>query len=138
MSFFDKLKYGFQRAMQGRYGGADRLNRTLIYGCLALVILNMFLHSTVLSILSTATLVWAFFRMFSRNATARYQENIRFEQIWSQIVLRVKQFITRMKNIRTTKYFHCPKCKSLLKMPRGVGEKTVTCGKCGEKFRQKA
>ncbi len=138
MSFFDKLKYGLQRAMQGRYGGADKLNRVLVYGCLIVVILNMFLHSTILSLVSTAALVWAFFRMFSRNYTARAAENAAFERLWNKAAVSVRQFVTRMKNIRTTKYFHCPKCKSLLKMPRGVGEKTVICGKCGEKFKQKA
>ena len=43
-----------------------------------------------------------------------------------------------MKNIKQYKYFTCPKCKSRLKLPRGVGEVTVTCGKCGEKIKKKA
>jgi transcription elongation factor Elf1 len=36
------------------------------------------------------------------------------------------------------KYFKCPECKSWLRLPRGVGEVTVTCGKCRHAFKQKA
>jgi hypothetical protein len=81
MSFFDKLKYGFIRFMQGRYGGTDKLNRFLIYGAIALMVVNMFLNLSLLSLLSTAMYVYAIFRMFSRNMSARYAENVKFEQL---------------------------------------------------------
>ena len=138
MSFFDKLKYGFIRFMQGRYGGTDKLNRFLIYGAIALMVVNMFLNLSLLSLLSTAMYVYAIFRMFSKNMHARYQENVKFEQIFGKTQTSVRQFIVRMKNSKQYKYFTCPKCKSRLKLPRGVGEVTVTCGKCGEKIKKKA
>ena len=138
MSFFDKLKYGFIRFMQGRYGGTDKLNRFLIYGAIALMIVNMFFGSSILSLLYTAMYFYAIFRMFSRNMSARYAENTKFEQLFGKAQISVRQFIVRMKNSKQYKYFTCPKCKSRLKLPRGVGEVTVTCGKCGEKIRKKA
>lgn len=137
MSFLEKIKTGFQRMVQGRYG-ADRLGQTLVYGALAVMIINIFANSLILNMLYAALLVWAIFRMFSRNVSARYNENIRFEQLFQKASLKTKQTAVRAKNLKKYKYYSCPKCKASLKLPRGVGEVTVTCGKCGEKFKQKA
>lgn len=137
MSFWEKIKTGFQRMMQGRYG-ADKLGQTLVYGALAVMIVNLFFNSLILNILYAALIVWAIFRMFSRNVSARYNENIRYEQLFQKTSIKVKQTATRLKNVKKFKYYSCPKCKASLKLPRGVGEVTVTCGKCGEKFKQKA
>lgn len=138
MSFLDKLKYGFIRFMQGRYGGTDKLNRFLLYGAIGLTIVNMFLGWPLLGLLYNAMLIYAIFRMFSKNMHARYQENVKFEQIFGKSMTSFRHFTVRMKNSKQYKYFTCPKCKSRLKLPRGVGEVTVTCGKCGEKIKKKA
>ena len=50
----------------------------------------------------------------------------------------VRQFINRVKNLRKYKYFKCPECHARLRLPRKVGEVTVTCGKCRHAFKQKA
>jgi len=138
MSFMDKLKYNFMRFMQGRYGGLDKLNRTLLYGAIGVMIVNLFLGLGVLNLLVWLMYGYAIFRMFSRNISARYNENVKFEALWGKARTECKQFVVRMKNSKQYKYFTCPKCKSRLKLPRGVGEVTVTCGKCGEKIKKKA
>lgn len=138
MSFLDKLKYKLINFMQGRYGGLDKLNRVLLYGSIGLMLVNMFLGIPLLNLLFWAMWGYALFRMLSRNMSARYQENVKFEQFYGKVQTSVKQFIVRMKNSKQYKYFTCPKCKSRLKLPRGVGEVTVTCGKCGEKIKKKA
>lgn len=138
MSFLDKLKYKLINFMQGRYGGSDKLNRVLLYGSIGLMLVNMVLGIPLLNLLFWAMWGYALFRMLSRNISARYQENVKFEQFYGKVQTSVKQFIVRMKNSKQYKYFTCPKCKSRLKLPRGVGEVTVTCGKCGEKIKKKA
>ena len=35
-------------------------------------------------------------------------------------------------------YYRCPQCRAWLRLPRNIGEKTVTCGKCGATFKKKA
>ena len=50
----------------------------------------------------------------------------------------LRQAVVRMKNIRKYKYYKCPNCKARLRMPRGLGEKTVTCSQCKHSFKQKA
>lgn len=138
MSFLDKLKYKLINFMQGRYGGSDKLNRVLLYASIGLMLVNMVLGIPLLNLLFWAMWGYALFRMLSRNISARYQENVKFEQFYGKVQTSVKQFIVRMKNSKQYKYFTCPKCKSRLKLPRGVGEVTVTCGKCGEKIKKKA
>lgn len=138
MSIWDKFKYRFMHFMQGRYGGTDKLNRTLLYGAIVVMIINLFFNSFVLEVLCIAMYVWVIFRMFSKNMSARYRENQKFEEIWNKMRTPVKQFFVRLKNSKKYKYFTCPKCSSRLKLPRGVGEVTVTCGKCGEKIKKKA
>lgn len=138
MSFWDKLKYKMMNFMQGRYGGADRLNRVLLYGALVVLVLNLFFGSALLEILCLAMYGWGLFRTFSKKHGARYRENQKFEQLWFKATTSVRQFWVRLKNSKQYKYFTCPKCKSRLKLPRGVGKVTVTCGKCGEKIRKKA
>lgn len=138
MSFWDKFKYNFIRFMQGRYGGADKLNRVLLYGAIAIMLLNMFFGIPLVNLLVWVMYGYAIFRMFSRNMSARYRENEKFEQLWNKLRTECKQFTVRMKNSKQYKYFTCPKCKSRLKLPRGVGEVTVTCGKCRHAFSKKA
>ena len=46
--------------------------------------------------------------------------------------------INRIRNSKKYRYFKCPKCKKLLRIPRGVGSVTITCKDCGTKFDKKA
>ena len=61
----------------------------------------------------------------SRNTYRRYQENRKF-----------LQFFTRLKD-RQNRYFDCPKCRQLVRVPRGKGKIAITCPRCKEKFIRK-
>ena len=74
----------------------------------------------------------------SRDLEKRYSENEWFVKLWRGKSTAVKQSVNRMKNMKKYKYFKCPDCKSYIRLPRGVGEVTVTCGKCHHAFKQKA
>ena len=63
--------------MQGRYG-QDAFTRFLLGAMLACVVLNLLVGSRFLSIMAWALLVYAYFRLFSRNHAARYAENQRY------------------------------------------------------------
>ena len=64
-------------------------------------------------------------RTLSRNTYRRYQENRKF-----------LQFFTRLKD-RQNRYFDCPKCRQLVRVPRGKGKIAITCPRCKEKFIRK-
>ena len=134
MSFLDKIRAGAQRLMAGRHG-ADELSMALLIAGLALSIIGSFTRLGLLALLSMALYIYAIFRMFSRDHQKRYAENQKYLSFFHG---EVKQFFVRLKNIRKYEYFKCPECHARLRLPRKVGEVTVTCGKCRHAFKQKA
>lgn len=96
---------------------------------LVLCIVGMFVHNVTVNLLLTlgsyGMLVWSLVRCFSRDTYKRYQENRRF-----------LLFFDRIKD-KDNRYFSCPKCKQMVRVPRGKGKISITCPKCSEKFIKK-
>ena len=137
MTFWQKIKDAFRKFMMGRHG-ADQLGQALMVAGLVILLLNLFLRSPILILLWLALYVYAMFRIFSRNNEKRWAENQKYVA-WSQnFRTNTRQATVRLKNSKKYKYFRCPKCNSWLKLPRKVGEVTITCGKCGNAFKKKA
>jgi len=126
--FTMKIAYAYRRFMEGRYG-TDRLNMTILTTGLVLCIVSMFFRipavNLTLTLLSYVLMFWAIFRTLSRNTYKRYQENRKYLQI-----------IDRLKD-REHRYFDCPKCRQLVRVPRGKGKIAITCPRCREKFVKK-
>ena len=108
------IRNAIRRFMYGRYGN-DQLN-------LFLVVLYLALY-----LLFAATL--------SRNLTRRREENAKFLHLIDPAVrwLRLRRTIRRDKEHR---YFKCPNCGQMLRVPRGKGKITVTCRGCGASFQE--
>ena len=123
--------------MQGRYG-MDYLGRFTIILGLAAIILSMFIDSAILSILAWACIIFAYFRMFSRNVRKRYDENVRFLNKTAKI----RGFFKSQKNLMAQrKDYHiytCPGCKQKIRIPRGKGKIEIRCPKCGTTFIKKS
>ena len=90
------------------------------------------------SFLGLATLIYTLFRMFSRNTARRTAENAWFWNRSAKLRTAFSQARVRFKNRKEYKYFRCPKCHAWLKLKRGSGEGTLTCGKCKHAFKAKA
>lgn len=118
---------GIRKFMQGRYG-SDALSLFLL--CLG-VVLNLFigryLIGQIVAVVIFAVVIW---RMFSRNIYARQKENAAYLRIW----YKVKGIFTPRPDAKTHKRFKCPKCRQMVRVPRGKGKIMITCPKCGEKF----
>jgi hypothetical protein len=110
----------------------------LAWGGLVLYFLSAILGSGLLVLLSLATYVYTLFRIFSRNNEKRSAENRRYLGWKNKLSTTLKQARTRFKNRKQFKYFRCPSCKAWLRVPRGKGVVTVTCGRCHNNFTQKA
>lgn len=137
MSFLAKIKESLRKFMIGRRG-ADELSFALLIAALALMILSSFTAGALFNLISLILYGLCIFRMFSRNLTKRYEENRRYVEWSRKLKTSISQGWVRLKNIRKYKYFKCPECKSWLRLPRKVGEVTVTCGKCRHAFKKKA
>ena len=113
--------------------GADSLSRTTcILACL-LLILSMFFHgvvSTVLWALALAFLVISYFRMLSRNIWKRRAENQKFLDKTAPIRKKVNQWKLRWRQRNLYAFFKCPQCGTVLRVPKGKGKIRVTCKNC--------
>ena len=134
---WQKFKAGLRNFMSGR-NGADQLSLALLISGIILSLLSTLLRFGLLYYVGLAAYIWAIFRMFSRNVVKRREENTRFINFRQNYRSSIRQFFTRLKNIKKYRYVRCPECKARLRLPRKVGEVTVTCGKCHHQFRQKA
>lgn len=137
MSFWNKVKRSFQQFMTGR-NGVDDLTNAMIIAALVLMLLTTFTGSVLLNMISLILYAVSIFRMFSRNIAKRYEENRKYVEWRQRFGTTASQKWVRLKNSKKYKYFKCPECGSLLRLPRKVGEVTVTCGKCRHAFKQKA
>ena len=137
MSIWQKIRNGLTAFMAGRHG-SDNLGMFTLFAGLGLSLAGSILGLGILSLLGFALYVITIFRMFSRNNEARVKENQKYIQLTSQWKTRWFQFVKRQKNRKEYKYFRCPKCRLLLRLKRGSGEKEITCVRCGHQFRKKA
>lgn len=122
--------------MQGRYGN-DQLNRflmilTLVFFALSLLGIQPFY------LLGVIGLIYAYFRMFSRNLYKRRMEN----NAYMKYEYRVKQFFTTwkrdMRQRKTHHIYRCPSCRQKIRIPRGKGKIEIRCPKCGQTFIKKS
>ena len=105
---FRKIGDGLRKFMAGRYG-SDRLNQCLLGA----------------AFLAYIPLIWSIFRMYSRNIEARRRENAAFLRFFSRLT--DKQY----------RYFRCPGCRQVVRVPRGKGKINIRCPKCSRQFIKK-
>lgn len=137
MSFGQKIKAALAKFIQGRHGTDNLGMFTLVTG-LVLSLVSMFTGSGILSAIGLLLYIVTLFRMFSRNNEKRQAENRKYIDLTGGWKTKFQQWKNRMKNRKTYKYFKCPKCKAMLRLTRGCGEKDVTCPRCQNQFKQKA
>lgn len=133
MGILGNLRDKLAAFMYGRYG-ADQLYKALIVLYFILFAANLFANSIILTVVMWAVLFWTIFRSFSKNISQRSMENDKFMNIWNTIKAKAMLSIRRIKEIRTRRYRKCPHCKSVLRLPRKTGKRTVTCPRCNKRF----
>jgi hypothetical protein len=122
--------------MIGRYG-PDQFYFCLFVTALVISFIARLTVLDYLIFLSYAVLFYAMFRFLSRNITARRRENDVFLRYYWPVKRKVQMRIQRLKERKTHRFFECPACKNMLRVPRGKGRIQITCPKCGERFEKK-
>ena len=139
MSFFQWLRNALSRFMYGR-NGADQLGVCMIWGAILLDLAGMLIKksgivSGIIGFAATALAIWALWRVFSRNLEKRRAENAAFlQKIWWPVKRRFASG-RQQRMDREHKYFTCPKCKTVCRVPAGKGKIVITCPKCGAEIR---
>ncbi|MBQ8093631.1 MAG: hypothetical protein IJ242_08665 [Clostridia bacterium] len=138
MKFLDTLREKIAHFMSGRYG-SDQLSFTMVIAALVVTLIGALTGTrVVLTVVADVLLILVFVRMLSKDRLRRAHENQVFLEKTAGIRKAVVEWYNRMKNMRKYHYFTCPKCKKRLRVPRGIGQVTITCKECGEKFDRKA
>ena len=127
---FRERLYSF---MIGR-NGADALSRALLFAYLFVFVINLFVRSYIVYALGYAIVIYALFRMLSRNLAARRRENAWYLRVESKVKGFFKLQKNRWRDRKTHVFRKCPSCKSVLRLPRQRGKHTVNCPRCHHRF----
>lgn len=127
------FRYKLIQFMRGRYG-VDMLFYVIFTVAAVMALINCFVRSVWLQFAVYGVVLYAFFRVFSRNIEARRREN--------QFFIKIKYASLKKRNIRrrrkadyTHVYKKCPRCHAVLRLPRRKGRHTTVCPKCDKKFK---
>ena len=142
MSFFQRLRNGLSRFMYGR-NGADQLGLCIIWTAIVLDLISMLVKkngiiSSIIGLVTTVMVLWALFRVFSRNLEKRRAENAAFlQKIWWPIKRKFNSG-KQQRMDKEHKYFTCPNCKTVCRVPVGKGKIVITSPKCRHEIRGKS
>lgn len=121
--------------MSGRYGTDALTNALLIFGAVVSFI-NIFLRSWIIQIFVYGVIIFAIYRVMSRNHEARRKENRFFNEKLNVFKSKIEIYKSQ-KNDKFHVYRKCPACKAVLKLPHRIGEHTTVCPRCGREFKVK-
>ncbi|MBQ8802969.1 MAG: hypothetical protein IJZ53_04970 [Tyzzerella sp.] len=127
------MKEKLQRFMIGRYG-VDAFSKFLMVVILIFWVLDLFIDSKILYSWSILLIIYVYFRMFSRNVSKRYQENVKYLEIKNKVLRKLKLEKSHMEQRKTHHIYKCPTCKQKIRIPRGKGRICITCPKCKTEF----
>ena len=134
MGFMQKV----QQFMYGR-NGFDFFGLFLFIVAFVVSTVNFFIWDYWVSlgiyIFQLLILIYATFRILSKNTYKRGRENARFRRIFDAVKSFFKLQINRIKDIKTHRYRKCRYCKATLRLKRRRGKHTVSCPKCRGEFK---
>lgn len=129
----EKMREKMIRFMQGRHG-QDEFGRFLLGAAMVCVLLNLLFHSELLYLVAWVLLIYTYFRVFSKNHTARYNEN----QKYLRTKAKYFYWFGQQKKLANERKIHhiysCPKCHQKIRIPKGKGKIMVRCPKCHHEF----
>lgn len=127
------MKEKLIRFMYGRYG-VDSFGKFLTGFGFASLIFTLFLPWRLFYLLAWAAIIYAYFRMFSKNIYKRSAEN----QAFLKYTARIRGFFWKQKNLmaqrKTHHIYKCPSCKQKIRVPKGKGKIEIRCPKCQTTF----
>lgn len=126
----------FRNFMTGRYGG-DHFGIFLIILSMVLCVVLLLVPLPFVSWLGWIPLIFALYRMFSKQIEKRQAENYAFLRKWGAVRTWHWRLKNRLADAKTHRYYTCPGCGKKLRVPRGKGKISITCPQCGKKFIKK-
>lgn len=131
-NFMNNLRMKMYYFMQGRYGN-DQFNRFLLTASMVCLVLSLFLGNFVY-LFALILLVYANFRMLSKNTQKRYHENLMYMGYTKHLRGFISTWKLRFKERKTHHIYRCSKCGQNIRVPKGKGRICITCPKCKNEF----
>lgn len=137
------IRQRVQQFMIGR-NGYDAFGQFLLFFAVFLMALALVFSWTALAVpamflqtLEWAVLIVCIWRVFSRNIYQRQRENAWYLGKKAAVFRWFRGCRERWSQRKDYKFFRCPSCHALLRVPRGKGKLLLTCRKCGNRFERK-
>ena len=127
------MRQKLMQFMIGRYG-VDTFSKFLLGTALGFVVLDLFIDSRFLTSWFYVLVIYAYYRILSKNHQKRYQENMKFLQIKNKLVAKFNSEKNLMKQRKTHHIYKCPTCSQKIRIPKGKGRICITCPKCKTEF----
>lgn len=134
------MRNWLQRVMTGRYG-VDEYSRFLNTSALITLVLSILFKgvlSMIFWLMAIVSLIFSYFRMFSRNTYRRRAENNAYLTLRYNLTRKFSGLKQRMQQKKYYRFYKCPKCGITTRVPKGKGKIRITCPKCGESFVRKS
>lgn len=136
-SYMNKLMTKLMKFMYGRYG-TDQLSRFLIFLGLVLSIIDAFMPRLyILAVIADILFIFAIYRMFSKNIVRRTKENDTFLHVLLYIRRHFRACLSSLKD-HEHRYYVCPHCLQITRVPKEHGKITITCPSCHQEFDRKS
>lgn len=128
-----------RKFMNGRYG-VDQCSIGLLVASAIIFVIVRILPRFLgfLGILGYVPIAFYIYRALSKDIYKRQQENYKFIEFKNSLFNNFKQLNTKLRDIKSFKYFKCPQCSQKLRVPRKQGKITITCPKCKNIFKGKS
>jgi predicted RNA-binding Zn-ribbon protein involved in translation (DUF1610 family) len=134
---FEKWMREFKRT----HNGSDELGMALLILSLALNLVSVAfgipIVMAIIQALSFLSFAGSIFRFFSKNKSARVAENYKFTHIKETVSQYIKDQKYYLKESKTHKFYSCPTCGTVCRVPKGKGKIKIKCPNCGNSFVKK-
>jgi hypothetical protein len=122
-----------RKFMYGRYG-FDQYTRAIILTGLAITLIASLTRNSLIILLSYIPIIYAFFRILSKNIQKRSKENYIYCDIIRKVKVNFNNFKLLAIGTKTHKYYKCRNCRQMIRIPRGKGKISISCPKCKKEF----
>ena len=135
-NFLQKLRDTMYRLSYGRYG-ADALSKFLLWGGIGFW--GVYIFTRIRFLYSIAVLMWVFniFRCYSKNFAQRRKELDAYLFYKNKFDSKTAIYKRMWREKDTHRFFKCPTCKTVVRLPKGKGKIEISCPKCKTKFVKK-
>jgi ribosomal protein S27E len=122
----------FRDFFEGR-NGVDQLNLFLLGTAVVLMLVANLTRLSILTWISLGVILYSYYRLMSRNIEARSAENRRYLEVTDRILGTFRHGFGHAAD-REHRYYRCPGCGQMVRVPRGKGNIEIRCPKCGTTF----